>query len=256
MPTTRRALLISNPGEKGAENYCKGVYVDVKNFTQFLSSSEGGAWDISTEIKHLDRPSVSIVRLWLALYSTADYSLVIFSGHGWYSSEHKDRILELRKDEQIVSNELIKGARKRTLILDCCQLVHAESTKIKTAQFEALANRYLMRTASRENCRKLFDDGIQRAPLGIVRMTSCSIGETATDDDERGGRYSGSLIECLNDWSQAQARKRSLDGDALMSVVETHECAAAKTRSLSEGQQNPTIEKPRSGPYFPMAVFG
>lgn len=119
MPITRRALLISNPGESGQDNYCRGVYVDVRNYQRLLLSSEGGAWDAG-EIKHLDRPTAQDVRLWVADCSLHDYAFVMFTGHGWFSSADKDRVLELRKGESIASNELLKGTNKRTLILDCC----------------------------------------------------------------------------------------------------------------------------------------
>ena len=58
MPITRRALLIANPGEVGDEDYCKGVYVDIKNYQQHLTSAEGGAWD-GGEIQYLNRPTFS-----------------------------------------------------------------------------------------------------------------------------------------------------------------------------------------------------
>jgi len=62
----KRALLITNPGEKGADNFCRGVYVDVENYRQHLTSAVGGAWE-EKEIIHLDRPSVALVRQWLVL---------------------------------------------------------------------------------------------------------------------------------------------------------------------------------------------
>ena len=39
---TRKALIISNPGEIGAENYCEGVLKDVENFKNYLQSPKGG----------------------------------------------------------------------------------------------------------------------------------------------------------------------------------------------------------------------
>ena len=49
MSLSRKALLICNPGEDGAENYCKGVFVDVKRYRELLMSPIGGAW-LDTEI--------------------------------------------------------------------------------------------------------------------------------------------------------------------------------------------------------------
>jgi hypothetical protein len=154
MAITRRALLISNPGELGQENYCKGVYVDIKNYQRLMLAPEGGAWDAS-DIKHLDRPSASDVRSWLEVYSKYDYMLVMFTGHGWYSSNDGDRILELRKGEQLASSDMAKGAKKRTIILDCCQKVHPESLMEKRAA-DSMASAAAHKVADPARCRELF----------------------------------------------------------------------------------------------------
>lgn len=252
MPITKRALLISNPGEKGAENYCKGVYVDITRYQNLLTSAEGGGWE-SHEIKPMDRPSAKEVRDWLASNTWHDYVLVMFSGHGCYSAPDKDRVLELRKGENMLSNDLRVGAKRRTVILDCCQKVYPESFK---AQIQAFAERAeIQRTANRAACQKHFADMVQAAPTGIVMMTSCAIGEVSTDDDARGGRYNGSLMECVEGWILTQKKQKPGTTPASLSVVASHECAAERTRKLSEDQQNPGIEKPKTGPYFPFAVF-
>lgn len=254
MPITKRALLISNPGEAGAENYCKGVYADIKNYQRLLTSSEGGGWE-DGEIRHLDRPTAKNVREWLAIFSTYDYVLVMFTGHGWYSAPDRDRILELKKGQEIASSDLLVGTKRRTVILDCCQKVHQESLMEKLGRQINFANASVGRTANRAACQKLFSDGVQSSPEGAMRLTSCAIGEVSTDDDTRGGRYNGSLVECVEDWVLAQSNKTFASGGAQFSVVAAHECAAAKTRKLSGEKQNPTIEKSKSAPYFPFAVF-
>lgn len=264
MAITRRALLISNPGEIGAENYCKGVYVDIKNYMRFLMSPQGGAWKWPEEIKHLDRPSAQEVRDWLARFSYEDYVFVMFSGHGWYSSMDHDRILELRNKEQLHSVELRKGSKKRTIILDCCQRVYPESILKKASERHLSANESVnWLSPDPATCRQLFFDTVGTTSEGIVFLTSCSTTEVSTDDDTRGGRYNGSLIEVLDDWSVAQASFPSFsqfyhapNASSVLSIVDAHESAAVKTRLLSANKQNPSIEKPRTGPYFPMAVFG
>ena len=41
----RKMLIIANPGETGAENYCAGVHQDVVRYKTFFISNSGGAWD-------------------------------------------------------------------------------------------------------------------------------------------------------------------------------------------------------------------
>ena len=256
MPITKRALLISNPGETGAENYCKGVYVDIKNYQRLLFSAQGGAWE-TNEVTTLDRPSVADVRNCIEMMSAAEYVFVMFTGHGWFSASDHDRVLELRSGQSIASNELLRGTKRRTVVLDCCQKVHQESLMEKAARQIALAANATeaRRTPNREACRKLYLDSIQAAPQGAVWLTSCAIDEVSTDDDTRGGRYNGSLIECVDDWAALQAKKQFHASPEMYSIVAAHECAAERTRKLSGGKQNPSIEKPKTGPYFPLGVF-
>jgi hypothetical protein len=255
MPITRKALLISNPGETGQENYCKGVYVDIDKYQRLLTSPFGGTWDPS-DIKHLDRPSVEVLELWIGILSAYDYALIMFTGHGWYSSTDRDRVLELRKNESVHASDLLRDAKKRTLILDCCQKVYNEPKMIKEArQVEMLNARAAARRApNAEACRRLFLKEVEDAPTGIVVTTSCSMNELSTDDDERGGRYNASLIEAAEDWANAQAQNPWVVADAL-SIVAAHDPAAKETQRLSGRTQNPTISKPRTSPYFPFAVF-
>lgn len=254
MSLTRCALLISNPGERDSENYCKGVYVDVANYKRVLTSSEGGAWD-TTEIQHFDRPSITAVTQWINESNAYDYVFIMFTGHGVYSKSADDRILELKRNELLPSLALNRGAKRRTVILDCCQQVHEEAIMEKLARSIVFANVRPARTSNRTNCRNHFDALVQKSPFAIIRTTSCAIGEISTDDDTRGGRYNGSLIAHFDDWVHSQMNDRFAASPADSSIVAAHDAAASKTRKLSENQQNPTIEKPRSGPYFPLAVF-
>jgi hypothetical protein len=255
MPLTRRALLISNPGELGHVNYCKGVYVDTRNYERLLTSPIGGAWD-PKEIQTFDQPTAELVQLLVAGLSDYDYGFIMFTGHGWYSSTDKEHVLELRRGENIYASDLLTGAKRRTLILDCCQRVYNEPRLIKEARAAEMVN---ARAASRREpnpdaCRRLFLRDVEAAPASIVRTSSCSMNELSTDDDERGGRYNASLIEAAQDWANKQAQNPWVIEDAL-SIVAAHDPAARETIKFSGGTQNPTITKPRSEPYFPFAVF-
>ncbi|MCL6478698.1 MAG: caspase family protein [Peptococcaceae bacterium] len=121
----RHALIISNPGELGAENYCEGVKIDVKNYISFLKSPLGGTW-YDSEITHLDRPSRANVHNAITNISLCDYTFIVFCGHGYFSASKESTILELRKNEEIDSLDLRNGARKRTIILDCCRKIEKD----------------------------------------------------------------------------------------------------------------------------------
>lgn len=247
--TERRALIISNPGEIGDENYCRGVMKDVENYREFLLSAIGGAW-AKSEIEEMNRPSVADVRLQAKTLSIFDYVLIVFSGHGWHSADLDSTVLVLRKGQEIDSAELRLAATKQTLILDCCRQKHPGMPEARALK-EMLA-----KAASRFNrgdCRLYYDKRIQECSTELIAMYSCEEGETAGDDDQKGGIYSYSLLETSEDW----AEKSTVDTSnkcRILSVAQAHEAAVPRVLRLRGARQNPRIEKPRTGPYYPFCI--
>lgn len=119
---SRKALIIGYPGEKGANNYCKGVNHDMENYKSFLTSPLGGAWS-EDEIQILYKPIKEAVRQAVQSLKYVSYAKIIFSGHGAYSPIHGSTFLELNKNEAIDAAELRGACRKQTIILDCCRAV-------------------------------------------------------------------------------------------------------------------------------------
>ncbi|HEY3778271.1 MAG TPA: caspase family protein [Rhizomicrobium sp.] len=242
---TRSALIIGNPGETGASDYCPGVDWDLVHYKKFLLSPVGGAW-YDSEITTLNRPNVATVRA--AITTTmkyASYSFVVFCGHG--CTRGNSTILELRKGEEINELELRRGSPRHTLVLDCCRELS------KSVLAEDTMMRALLAKADMEprDTRKYFDEEIARCPTGLVVQHACALGETAQDDPKSGGYYSSNLIRAADDWASARHSHYS----ASLLGVDAHTAAANKVVALSGGRQNPPPpEKPRSGPYFPFGV--
>jgi hypothetical protein len=255
MPITKKAVLITNPGESGAENYARGVYVDARNYQRFLASAQGGSWE-NSEIETMDRPTTAAVKLKVAELARYDYSFIMFSGHGWYSSIDKDRVLVLRENEEIASNELLRNSTRRVLIMDCCQVVDHESVTMRASEKMAAANESrTARAPNRAACRNLFSRQVEAAGSGIIRISSCGIDEKSWDDDNSGGRYNSSLLDCATEWANEETQKPVWTPDSSLSMVAAHDQATLVTRFKSNGTQNPSIEKAKTGPYFPFAVF-
>jgi hypothetical protein len=245
----RRALIIGNPGETGAQNYCEGVNHDLRNYSAFLVQPLGGAWETS-EISVLLRPTVSQVKNALGEVKSGDYAIVIFAGHGHYSEARRSTILELRRGKEIDSMELRTGPSKQTLVLDCCRKIAQE--QVQKRLVEAMDRKALV--LNRGDCRKYYDIQIERCPTGIAVMWGCSVGETAGDDPQNGGYYSSGLLECAIDWAKNSSVNPSTSV-ARLSIVESHDTAVASVRQRTGGRQNPSMEKPRSEPYFPFAII-
>ena len=244
---TRRALIISNPGEVGDEHYCEGANKDGTHYQRFLKADYGGLW-YDHEIESLPRPTASSLRLALAKLRYIDYALVVFSGHGYYSSMYRSTILELRKGESIDSAELRNASPKQTIILDCCRVVYppilVEERLIKA--FAAKPER------DAERCRRVYDEQIARCGNSMVIAYSCAIDERAGDDSQKGGIYSFSLLDVCRRWAEEKTVGFPVKAEAL-SIVAGHILAAPVVTRL-RAEQHPQIEKDRSGAYFPFCV--
>ena len=240
----RKMLIIANPGERDAENYCEGVNQDVTRYQCFFTSIQGGAWK-SDEIKTLICPEPWEVALALSELKSAEYSMVIFCGHG-YSRKNGTTMVEPYKDCDYDSNNFNQGAERHTVILDCCRVVYEPVS-------ESVLNHYEFRassdhSAALQHARDVFDDAVRRCPSGLVVLYACSKGETAGDNEETGGVYSHALR------SAALQLSKTLSASKTESVVRVHNDAAQAVRHETGGHQNPTITKPRSEPYFPFCV--
>jgi hypothetical protein len=247
--TTRRALLISNPGEQGAQNYCKGVFVDIQNYKNYFTSALGGAW-LGSEIVTLDKPSGKQVDDEIKKMSVYDYTAILFAGHGYYSTRSMSTILELRENEEYDEMRLRTAATKRTIILDCCRKVYPEKIYEDVA-LKAMA-KVAKRALSPEECRKYFDKAIEQCSKDIIVGHSCSINETSGESETYGGYYASSMVIAAKNWYE------QTNFDPIhcypYSVVEAHNSAVPLVVRLRGGTQNPKIDKSRSGPYFPFAI--
>lgn len=249
---TRRALLISNPGEQGAQNYCQGVFVDIDNYKNYLTSPLGGAW-FTSEINSLNKPTANQVDDEIIKMSGYDYTLILFSGHGYYSQKSLSTIIELNKYEEYDEMKLRKYATKRTIILDCCRKVYPE-------KLEKLAEALIMKaepTLAFDKCRKYFDIAIDKCSNGTIIGHSCSINETSGESETHGGFYASSLLRAARNWHKQSNYdpKHYYPNSLAYSVVQTHNSAVPLVGTLSGGTQNPKIDKPRSEPYFPFAIM-
>lgn len=240
---TRKAIIISNPGEKGDEDYCEGVNKDIENYDAYLHSSTGGAWD-SKEIKTLYKPRPKELRYAFEELPLCDYGLIVFSGHGHYSTRTQSTILSINGTDDYDSSEFYNTAcLKLSIILDCCRkeryILREFAKAVEILEKSGSSNRY--------TCRRHYNERIEECDPGIVVMHACSINEYSYDDPERGGYYSSSLIHNAKKWAESDF--------GILSVSKTHIRACSDVIRMSGGRQHPQIEKPRSATkFFPFAV--
>lgn len=245
----RRALIITNPGESGAENYCPGVLVDESLYRRFLTSPIGGAWKTS-EITLLQRPGKEDASKAIKELSSADYSLAIFCGHGYHSTNLNTTMLELRKGQELDANVLAEGTIRRTVLLDCCRTRHM-TMALDEAMMKALAKADAVGDPTLS--RRAFDAAVGACRPGLVKLFGCTVGESANDDSARGGVYSFNLVEAVRAWGASTPVARNSPPE-ICSVVQAHNSAAPVVQRQTGRRQNPTITKPMSGSYFPLGV--
>jgi hypothetical protein len=249
----RKVLIISNPGENGDENYCDGVLRDVDNYRGFLTSACGGLWSY-LDISHMPRPTISEARQAIRKLEACDYALIIFTGHGWYSTDLDSTILTLKAGQEIDSVELQNGAPKQTIVLDCCRKKYPGLPLDESVLINASAA-LLKRASSRlnhEQCKHYYNEKIKKCDPGTTILYSCASGEKSQDNSQRGGLYSYNIIEFAERWADNTEFDLS-NSYYTLSVVRAHE-GAKESVQRKRKDQNPQIEKPRSAPYFPFCI--
>ena len=110
----RKALLIAHPGI--GEDPMLGVFNDVKRYERFLCSPIGGFLK-DDEIAVLKQPDAKEVLSAVEWAKDADYSVVVFSGHG--SRPRMVTMISLGDDE--LAAPKLKTGERQTIILDCCR---------------------------------------------------------------------------------------------------------------------------------------
>ena len=151
-------------------------------------------------------------------------------------------MLELSKENEINANELKTGAVKRTIILDSCRKEEYRLDSI--IEKRAILKRYAFYAAA--DSRHIFDNAVLKSVNGIVLINSCAYNETSTDLDKYGGLYCYNYLK--------HALEYDLPSNKYLTVVGVHNATSEIVKKNSAGLQNPTIEKPRTEPYFPFAV--
>lgn len=234
---TRFALIIGYPGEINGENYCEGVLTDVSNYTNYLESIHGGAWEDNT-IYHKIDISKKELESYISYMSRFDYSVVIFAGHGEYSEKYKQTILQINENECILENELQTGTDRQLIIMDCCRVKSkalVEDSFYKSFSLESKINQdrllYKMR----------FNQLLEKSMHDLIKVYGCSVGESARDLGKKGGLFSKNLID-------------SASGNNDLSIYKAFVKAQNIVVTYSRNKQNPDIERPRSGVSFPFYI--
>ena len=258
----RRILIILNPGKTGSATYCDGVYRDKENYNAFFKSAIGGYYSDS-EIRTFDKPALTTVRRELQSIENenVDFSIIVFCGHGWYSTISETNILCINDSEQIDSIEFRRNFKKRIIIEDNCREKYAEY--VAESERKSFSAILLMDSGGKvlnpELCKYYYNKRIEECPEQLIYSTACNVGETAGDNSSFGGFYSSSLLKETKTNAETLLRNINLNTNYhTFNFPICHENAKPRVRKLSGEKQNPQIEKPRffdENRYLPFAVI-
>ncbi len=220
---------------------------DFSNYVQYLTSPLGGAW-YSSEILGLHNPTAhEVTTTGCSFLNEADYSFVIFTGHGYIlKSENSQRqYLELA-DKDISIRELKSSSPRQLFIIDACrgyQPITEGVTKIGSA-LESFQNFTDLASIS----RNLFDESVLAAERGLTVLYAASENESALDTDN-GAAYLLSLRDAAKQW-RTESNSRVLPANQAHSLATN----LLEARFGDDTEQQPTMNKEKRLRYFPFAV--
>lgn len=239
----KKTVLIAYPGESSDKNYCPGVFVDIDNYKEYLTSPLGGGWiydpydDKKSEIKIF---SEDITRKMLLTYlenlKYYDYVIIAFCGHGGYSSRCQQTVLEIGPCERIYESELIDIGFRENLILDCCRIVLADTITESIEHFGLKIASAPCSCLDLNKCRRLYDYSISQCGSGTNILYGCNIKETSGESKDRGGYFSSSLIRTAKRWQQ----KYILKNNQILSILDAFQLAIPFV-TAKKVDQNPQI---------------
>ena len=170
----RQTIIIGAPGTSAT--FLVGVDQDLANYPQFLRSPSGGAWR-DDEISVLRNPTWGELSQKLKrLESQADYSLVVFSGHGRTNPQTFTDYVLINDQEEIRVNQFRTRVPRQLVLFDACRSFPAPSKNLVTEQWQPLAS-----SLSAAQARTQYGEALNYSKPRYVVCKACEQGNAAAD---------------------------------------------------------------------------
>lgn len=237
----RRALIIYCDNTASGELY--GPPQDNINYCSYLQNNLGGKWS-SDEILPLPNPtSKEVITAKNLFLKGADYTFIIFSGHGFLNVDDRNRQYVELLDENISISNLISNAKRQSLIIDACRGFYSPTEEM----LKGITESYDYFTGDPFSTREIFDRAVLRADEGLTVLYAASINQTALDTDN-GGAYLLSLLRISELWEEKDKKNNILD------IKVTHDFASKYISTHFDTIQIPTMNREKRFRHFPFAV--
>jgi hypothetical protein len=236
----RRLILIANDG--GEKNKLPGVAIDMKNYHDFFTRPEGGAWDEDEEIHTMvDFSSASLLHNYIMMMESSkhvDYWLIVFCGHGFVNS-YNDTVLCMSDGSEVSASEINTWVTYSpcTLIADCCR--KKEDVEVSELIEESLFSDTVMEL-NKDACKLAYNRFLGTLPSGsFFAAYATNIGECAGDSDMLGGVYSYNLLKSADQVKQQLVVNYLRNGESAVSLAQVHDSAYPKVVKMRKGRQHP-----------------
>lgn len=236
----RRALIIfCDDTDSGS---LSGPVADNNNLRKHLTSQLGGEW-YGSEILSLNNPTKrQVLQAMRNHINEADYSFIIFSGHGFINTDdNNEQYIELQ-DESISINILVNSCRRQTLIIDACRGYYSEK-RLFSKGLTGVFDSHKPRTST----RKLFNHHLNNCEEGLSILYAASENQTAIDSNQ-GGAYLFSILKACELWSQHDTKRQKF------SIKDAHNNGTIFMHKNFKTIQKPVMQPEKRMRYFPLAV--
>jgi regulator of extracellular matrix RemA (YlzA/DUF370 family) len=219
-----------------------GPSKDYNNYHSFLLSNLGGNW-YSNEIISLHNPHISEVsRVVNTSLNNADYTFIIFTGHGFINTDDSKQYVELA-DGDIPIAKLKTNAKRQTMIIDACRGRYSLNDSILSKAITDSIERFSAKTST----RALFDKYVLRSEEGLTILYAADENQSAADTNN-GGAYLLSLLAIAKQWEKENKNSLVLD------LKDVHNMASKYVLKNFETIQRPVMNNEKRRVYFPFAV--
>lgn len=238
----RRALIIFCNNTESGE--LPGPNVDNSNLRNFLTSQIGGEWQ-SNEVLSLSNPTIREVRnAVIKFLNIADYSFVVFSGHGWINTDENNKQYLEVSDGDISINDIISYSTRQTIIIDACR---GFISPLNESLSKGLGRAVISYSSTSISTRQLFDSVVMRAEEGLTVLFSASENQSSIDS-AKGGAYIYSLLAVSRNWFRTDKINN------IFTIKNAHQLGITFMNYNFITKQKPVMNSEKRMRYFPISV--
>lgn len=239
----RKSLIIAC--DNTASGPLRGPQKDYENLRTFWMKREGGLW-YDKEIEYLLNPTIDTVKDKINQMD-ADYTFVVFSGHGGTNQRDGQQCVELA-DGDLYVGDLITKADRQTILIDSCRTLFCDNPTVNEREYvqESLFSKASLLYTD-EQVRTIYEELVLQCETGITLLNSASENE-ASVDSKQGAAYICSLLKSANIW---KSQTRTLD---VLRLDEVHKLACMSIKRDFMTNQHPQIRPEKRRWYYPFAL--